>query len=107
MWQWLWQAIEPRLYVPAARGRGLLAWLLRGLRYPVAVLRDLASGQINLRAMGLVYTTLLALIPAVALSFLVLRAFGLHRGLEPLLLEFLSPLGAGAKDLTHRVMRSA
>ena len=107
MWQWLWQAVEPRLYTPAARGSGALARLLRGLRYPVAILRDLAGGQINLRAMGLVYTTILALIPAVALSFVVLRAFGLHRGLEPLLFEFLSPLGAGAEDLTRRVMRFA
>jgi membrane protein len=73
----------------------------------VAVLRDLAEGQLNLRAMGLVYTTLLALIPAVALSFVVLRAFGLHRGLEPLILEFFRPVGDGAVDLTRRVMRFA
>ena len=107
MWEWLWKAVEPQLYTRASSGNGLLARLLRVLRFPVAVLRDLAGGQINLRAMGLVYTTILALIPAVALSFLVLRTFGLHRGLEPLLLEFLSPLGAGAEELTDRVMRFA
>ncbi len=107
MWQYVWQALEPHLYTRAAAGHGLLARLLRALRFPVAVLRDLAGGQINLRAMGLVYTTILALIPAVALSFLVLRTFGLHRGLEPLLLEFLTPLGSGGAELTARVMRFA
>ena len=70
----------------------------RSLRYPFAVLRDLAGGQLNLRAMGLVYTTLLSIIPAVALSFVVLRAFGLHRGLEPLILEFFRPVGASAGE---------
>lgn len=107
MWQRLWQAIEPTLYAPSSEGPGLLARLRRSLRPPVAVLRDLAAGDINLRAMGLVYTTVLALIPAVALSFVVLRAFGLHRGLEPLLLEFFSPVGEGAADLAQRVMRFA
>jgi membrane protein len=107
MWQGLWQALESRLYSPGAEGSRPLARLRRSLRPPVAVLRDLAGGDINLRAMGLVYTTVLALIPAVALSFVVLRAFGLHRGLEPLLLEFFSPVGSGAQDLTRRVMRFA
>ena len=39
----------------------------------LAVLRDLAGGELNLRAMGLGYTTLLAIIPAVALSDLPSR----------------------------------
>ncbi len=99
--------MEGWLYAPAADAAGNAARLRRGLRYPIAVLRDLAGGQLNLRAMGLVYTTLLSIIPAVALSFVVLRAFGLHRDLEPLILEFLRPVGAGAVDMTQRVMRFA
>lgn len=107
MWQRLWQAVESQLYLAGTEGAGPGARLRRSLRYPAAVLRDLAGGDINLRAMGLVYTTVLSLVPAVALSFVVLRAFGLHRGLEPLLLEFFSPVGDGAHELTQRVMRFA
>ena len=38
--------------------------------------RDLAYGQLTLRATGLVFTTLLSLVPLLALSFSVLKAFG-------------------------------
>ena len=36
------------------------------------------DGQLTLRAMGLVYTTLLSIVPLLALSFSVLKAFGVH-----------------------------
>lgn len=107
MWQRIWELLEATLYAPGSQGDGLPARTRRSLRYPFAVLRDLAGGQLNLRAMGLVYATLLSVIPAVALSFVVLRAFGLHRGLEPLLLEFFRPVGASAANLTQRVMHFA
>ena len=35
-------------------------------RYVYALLRDLAAGEISLRAMGLVYTTMLAVVPLLA-----------------------------------------
>ena len=57
------------------------ALALRLLRYPYALLRDLSRGQINLYAMGLVYATLLSLVPLIAFAFAVLKAFGAHREL--------------------------
>jgi membrane protein len=42
------------------------AWLLRLLRIAYAVARDLGEGQLTLRAMSLVYTTLLSLVPLIA-----------------------------------------
>jgi membrane protein len=36
------------------------------------LVRDLASGDLNLRAMSLVYTTLLSMVPLLALSFSIL-----------------------------------
>ncbi|MBT6275481.1 MAG: YihY/virulence factor BrkB family protein [Chromatiales bacterium] len=63
------------------------------LRIVVTVARDLADGQLSLRAMSLVYTTLMSLVPLLAVSFSVLKAFGIHNKLEPLLLNLLAPLG--------------
>jgi membrane protein len=72
------------------------------------VVRDLCHGDINLRAMGLVYTTLLSLIPLLAFSFAVLKVFGAHRDLEPIVYEFFRPVGGStATELTSRVMQFA
>ncbi len=45
--------------------------------------RDLISGLLNLRSMSLVYTTLLAFIPLLAVSMWLLRWIGVHEQLEP------------------------
>jgi membrane protein len=60
-------------------------WLLDLLRYPFALIRDLLNGELNLRAMSLVYTTLLSLVPLAAFAFAVLKGLGIHRDLEPLI----------------------
>ncbi|MDE2250491.1 MAG: YihY/virulence factor BrkB family protein [Gammaproteobacteria bacterium] len=73
-------------------------------QYPYALLRDLLGGQLNIHAMGLVYATLLALVPLVAFSFAVLKGFGAHRELEPLIYEFFRPMGDAASELTQKVM---
>lgn len=71
---------------------------------PVALFRELINGEITLRAMGLVYTTLLSITPLLALSFSVLKGFGVHNQLEPLLLQFMAPLGSKAAELTQQVL---
>ena len=79
-------------------------WLLDLLRYPFALARDLLTGELNLRAMSLVYTTLLSLVPLAAFAFAVLKGLGVHRDLEPLIYEFLRPIGERAYELTERFM---
>lgn len=97
--------IEQRLFEPPASLAGKpLAPLFVLLRYPFALIRDLAGGQLTLRAMSLVYTTLLSIVPLIALSFSVLKGLGYHRDLEPVLYQFLEPLGDRATELTARVM---
>ncbi len=85
--RWLWQA----------ELGGDSRWKKRGwhaLRVLFAVLRDILDGQINLHAMSLVYTTLLSIVPFLALSFSVLKGFGVHNQLKPLLEQLLiAPLG--------------
>jgi membrane protein len=78
--------------------------LRRLLRYPYALVRDLFRGDLNLRATGLVFSTLLSIIPLIAFSFAVLKGLGFHRDLEPLLYEFFRPLGKQATGLTEQVM---
>jgi membrane protein len=83
------------------RGRRLC---YRSLRLCYVVFRDLLSGELNLRAMSLVYTTLLSIVPLLAVSFSVLKAFGVHNRAEPVLQNFLQPLGEKGDDLARQVI---
>ena len=69
----------------------------------VGIARKFTDGQFTLRAMSLVYTTLLSLVPLLAVSFSVLKAFGAHDELEPLLLEFLQPLGEKGVEINQQI----
>lgn len=68
-------------------------WLYKAGRTAYAVMRDVASGQLTLHAMSLVYTTLLSIVPLLALSFSVLKALDVHQRIEPFLYQFMQPLG--------------
>jgi len=74
------------------------------LRFFYAVLRDIVAGNLTLRAMGLVYVTILSVVPIIAISFSLLKAFGFHRQLEPILYKFLEPLGDKGIELTDQVI---
>ncbi len=87
--------------------RTLQGWLrvpIITLRLSVVLLRQLLNGQLNLRAMSLVYTTLLSLVPLLAVSFSVLKGFGVHNQIEPLLLRFLAPLGPKGIELSNNII---
>ena len=79
-------------------------WLVWAVRIAHVLVRDLASGDLNLRAMSLVYTTLLSIVPLLALSFSVLKAFGAHNQIRPMLLQALAPLGEKGVEITDRVI---
>ncbi len=74
------------------------------LRNAYAVLRDIVSGQLTLRAMSLVYTTLLSVVPLIAFSFSVLKGLGVHEELEAKLYTILEPLGEKGVEITDQVM---
>ena len=103
MWQQGRNILERWLFAPCT-GRVAANRVRRLAQYFYALLRDLLGGQLNLHAMGLVYATLLALVPLVAFSFAILKVFGAHRDLEPLIYEFFRPMGAAASGLTQKVM---
>ena len=102
-WNWL----DRYLFGEFSEGKTPGALTLRVLRYPYALLRDLSRGQINLHAMGLVYATLLSLIPLLAFAFVVLKNFGGHLELQPIILEFFKPVGDKASEFTQKVMEVA
>ncbi len=81
------------------------ARLLKAARIAVAVGRDLAAGQLSLRATSLVYTTLLSLVPLLALAFSLLKAFGVHNQLEPALVSLLEPLGEKGVELARQLVQ--
>jgi membrane protein len=90
---------------PAEVGGPALQLALFPLRYLYALVRDFIRGDLGLRAMSLVYSSLFALVPMIAVSFAVLTAFGYHRELEPVLFEFLRPLGVKGYELTANIMQ--
>ena len=67
-------------------------------------MRDIVSGQLTLRSMSLVYTTLLSVVPLIAFSFSVLKGLGYHKQLEPHLYRLLEPLGDKGVEITDQVM---
>jgi membrane protein len=98
--------LESWLFEPPESLIGKPLWLVAHiLRYPYALVRDILRGDLTLRAMSLVYTTLLSIVPLIALSFSVLKGLGFHRDLEPVLYSFLEPLGEKAYELTAQIMQ--
>lgn len=83
------------------RWRVILIRILRGI-YTLG--RDLAEGQLTLHATSLVYTTLLSLAPLLAVSFSVLKAFGVHNKIQPVLLQLLEPLGVKGMEITVQIL---
>lgn len=81
------------------------AALIRPLRMVLVLMRDLAFGQLTLRATGLVFTTLLSLVPLLALSFSVLKAFGVYNQIDPILLRFLAPLGEKSVEVSKWIIK--
>ena len=74
------------------------------MRIAVAVSLDMIQGQLTLRAMSLVYTTLLSLVPLLAISFSILKAFGVHNRIEPFLQGLLEPLGEEGAEITEQII---
>ena len=74
------------------------------LRFSYALLRDIFQGQLMLRSMSLVYTTLLSVVPLIAFSFSVLKGFGVHNELEPMLFKLLEPMGDQGAEITQQVI---
>jgi membrane protein len=95
---WIWKDDRRDL-------KGVRRLVIVSLRMTIVVSRQLLGGQLTLRAMSLVYTTLLSTVPLLAVSFSVLKGFGVHNQLEPMLLNFLAPLGPRGNEVATNVLQ--
>ncbi len=75
--------------------------VLRQLQFWTLVVREFAADRCLLRATALAFTTLLSLVPLLALMFAVLKSFGVQNRLQPLLLEHLS---AGSDSVANAII---
>ncbi len=75
------------------------------VRLTYLTIREYRENELALRAMSLVYTTLLSLVPLLAFVISILKAFGVvDNQLEPFLLNFLQPLDDKGVVITQRIM---
>lgn len=79
-------------------------WAYSCGRMAYALVRDLINGNLTLHAMSLVYTTLLSVVPLLALSFSVLKAMDVHQRMEPLLFQFFEPMGPQGIELGNKIL---
>jgi membrane protein len=100
-------AARLRRYVWSTDLATLTRWHARGLwalRFTYVLARDVARDRLSLRATSLVYTTLLSLVPLLAVSVSILKSIGIQRQLEPVLMDFFDPLGDKGHALAVQIM---
>jgi membrane protein len=102
--EFITRPIENRLWPRGSRSSAPTPLWLTGARFSYALLRDFMHGDLTLRAMSLVYTTMLAIVPLLAFVFSALKGLGVHRDLEPMLRGFLAPLGPRSGELSGRII---
>jgi len=77
---------------------------IQTLRLAIVVAWEFRHRLLDARAAGLVFTTLLSLVPFLAVMFSVLKAFGVHHRVEPVLAEALAPLGLKGQEITANLL---
>ncbi|MBZ0170705.1 hypothetical protein MELA_01354 [Candidatus Methylomirabilis lanthanidiphila] len=85
----------------------LAPWKRAGIRLLRIILvagLEFHENLLSIRAAGLVYTTILSLVPFLAVMFSVLKAFGVHQQIEPFLAQALEPLGERGHEITVQII---
>ena len=82
--------------------RGARRLVLKALQFLVLILRNFWLDNCLLRGSALAFTTILSLVPLLALAFAILKGFGVQNQVEPLVLEQLS---GGSQEVAGRIIR--
>lgn len=102
--EFITRPIERRLWPRGYRSAPSTPLWVATARFAYALLRDFLQGELTLRAMSLVYTTMLATVPLLAFAFSLLKGLGVHRDFEPILQGFLAPLGPQGIELSRQII---
>lgn len=77
------------------------------LRYLYGMLRDIFSDELTLRAMSLVYTTLLSIVPLLGVSFALAKGFGMVQRLEAMFKQGFTQLGPDGAEIAQQMLDMA
>jgi membrane protein len=77
------------------------------LRYLYGMLRDVFSNELSLRAMSLVYTTLLSIVPLLGVSFALAKGFGMVERLEEMFKQGFTQLGPDGAEIAQNMLDMA
>ena len=88
--------------VDAEECQGWKRYCLKFLQFLLLILRNFWLDNCLLRGSALAFTTILSLVPLLALAFALLKGFGVQNQVEPLLLEQLS---GGSQEVVEGIIR--
>jgi membrane protein len=74
------------------------------IRLAVGILDKFRDQTLHLQSTSLAYTTLLSLVPFLAVTFSVLKGFGVQNQLEPMLMRSLEPLGEKGVEIGQFIL---
>jgi len=74
--------------------------LYRQLRLLTIVGHGFMENRLTLQASALTFSMILSIAPFLAVTFSVLKAFGVHNQLQPMLAKLLAPLGPKGGEIT-------
>jgi membrane protein len=78
--------------------------LILGFRVLRSGVRDMLQGELQVRAASLVYSTLLALVPLLAVSFSVLKGFGVQNQLHSLMGRMFESVGSEQEAIVDQII---
>jgi membrane protein len=84
---------------------GLRQFGVKLLRLGLVAAAEFRESFLSIRATSLVYTTLLSMVPFLAVMFSVLKAFGVHQQIEPILSQAFDPLGEKGAEITTNIIQ--
>lgn len=85
--------------------RRIESFFLQLLRTCILLIRKFQDRQIRLRAMGLVYLTLISTVPILAFTFSLLKSFGIHNRFRDVLMRLVEPLGEQGGEVVDQALR--